>query len=220
MLSWKNSRIVFVLVFLELSVSVCSDVSKSGQSKPHIGDIKTANDCVPWTKYDEKLKNCVCKSKEFFGGILKCIDSEASQDLYVIDCHCMTYNTEKNSIEVGACIENCFNTDRKLHDKLYNVKFSSKNLSKVNDIMCSQPHDKPRQRCGRLCGACKQGYYLQAYSYNITCVNCTEGNTNLWKYFAISLAPLTIFYFLVLFFKLNTTLIKVISTTLSRFSSK
>ena len=49
------------------------------------------------------------------------------------------------------------------------------------------------------------GYSPQAYSYNLTCVHCEKGNANLWKYFVFSLAPLTCFYFIILFFKVNTT---------------
>ena len=169
--------------------------------------IKASNDCVPWTRYDSSRQRCVCKQVDFFTGILTC--NNHSQKLFVLDCHCMTYNETSNSIEVGACIENCLSSGRNLHDKLYMVAFSSSkdSLSSANELMCNQPpsYNRSRYRAGRMCGRCLLGFYLQAYSYNITCVNCTEGNTNLWKYFAISLAPLTIFYFLVLFFKINTT---------------
>ena len=61
------------------------------------------------------------------------------------------------------------------------------------------------QRTGRLCGKCLPGFSPLAFSYNLTCVNCTEGNRNLWKYFLISLTPLTCFYFIILFFKISIT---------------
>ncbi|XP_064395922.1 uncharacterized protein LOC135342960 [Halichondria panicea] len=169
--------------------------------------IEASNDCVPWTRYDSGHQRCVCKKIEFFDGILKC--NSDSQKLFVLDCHCMTYNETSNSIEVGACIENCFSSGKRLHDKLYAIAFGSskKSLSSVNELMCNQPlsYNRTRYRTGRLCGRCLTGFYIQAYSYNMTCVNCKEGNTNLWKYFAIALAPLTVFYFLVLFFKINIT---------------
>ena len=196
MFSWRVS----VLVLLEFSILV--DASESEQFE---FPIKAANDCVPWTNYNKEHQKCVCKEEDFFDGVLKC--NKDSQKLYVIDCYCMTYNETTDSIEVGACIENCLNSEKSLHDKVYKVHFSPNQqyLSQANDYMCSQPHDVTRHRSGRLCGACKQDYYLQAYSYNISCINCTEGNMNLLKYFAISIGPLTVFYFLLLFFKVNTT---------------
>ena len=35
------------------------------------------------------------------------------------------------------------------------------------------------------------------------CVKCPEGNRNIWKYILVAFGPLTLFYFLVLFLKIN-----------------
>ena len=160
--------------------------------------------CATWTKLspwpDQK---CVCKNHNFFtkfDGRLDC--DQYSSDLMLLDCYCMTYDTKSGTLEVGSCIENCMNVDESLKDTLYHAGLSPKeNFSHINDIMCHQRFN----RAGRLCGQCLPNFYPQAYSYNVTCVPCPEGNVNLWKYFLFSLAPLTVFYFLVLFFKVNTT---------------
>ena len=120
----------------------------------------------------------------------------------VLDSYCMTYSVESKTLEVGSCIENCLNTNKSLKDRLYHKGLSlNQNLSSINDLMCRQHFN----RAGRLCGKCLPNFHPQAYSYNLTCVTCPEGNLNLWKYFLFSLTPLTVFYFLVLFFKINTT---------------
>ena len=159
--------------------------------------------CAPWTQLNSDQK-CVCKTEhnffKKFDGKLEC--EQYSTDLMVLDSYCMTYDTKSGTLEVGSCIENCMNVGKSLKDTLYRVKLSpNKIFSDINDVMCHQHFN----RTGRLCGKCLPNFYPQAYSYNLTCVPCPEGNVNLWKYFLFSLAPLTGFYFLVLFFKISTT---------------
>ena len=155
--------------------------------------------CSPWTHMNSEDSKCVCKKQDFFDGKLQC----ERGDLMVLDCYCMTYSVESETLEVGSCIENCvLNRNKSFKDRLYHKGLSpNQNFSYINDLMCRQGFN----RGGRLCGKCLPNYYPQAYTYNLTCVTCPEGNLNLWKYFLFSLAPLTVFYFLVLFFKVNTT---------------
>ena len=155
----------------------------------------TIKSCPPWTYSNSTSSKCICKRHSFFDGKLRCEQGDPK----ILDSYCMTYSFKSETVEVGSCIENCMSTDHKLEDKLYH--YLNQNLSSINDLMCRQRFN----RAGRLCGKCLSNFYPQAYSYNLTCVTCPEGNLNLWKYFLFSLAPLTAFYFLVLFFKINTT---------------
>ena len=158
--------------------------------------------CPAWTQ--TKNGTCVCKPEKYFfkqlNSLLQC--EENSNGLSVLDCHCLTWDASANTLEVGGCIENSMNVGKSLIDKLYLKQLSpNENYSVVNNKMCKNRFN----RIGTLCGKCLPPYSPQAYSYDIKCVNCTEGNTNLWKYFVFSLAPLTCFYFIVLFLKVNTT---------------
>ena len=65
--------------------------------------------------------------------------------------------------------------------------------------------EKRWNRTGRLCGRCLPGHSPLAYSYDMRCVKCPEGNRNIWKYILIAFGPLTVFYFVLLFFKINVT---------------
>ena len=160
--------------------------------------------CAPWTQLNSDQK-CVCKTEhnffKKFDGKLEC--EQYSTDLMVLDSYCMTYDTKSGTLEVGSCIENCMNVGKSLKDDTISCEVVSQQriITHINDIMCHQRFN----RAGRLCGKCLTNFYPQAYSYNVTCVPCAEGNKNLGKYFLLSLAPLTVFYFLVLFFKVNTT---------------
>ena len=161
-------------------------------------DSTTANvTCVPWTTDKPK---CTCKN-ENFNGKVKC--ENYSQVLSILDCFCMTYDDASKSIEVGVCVENCMAIKSSLNDKLYRIDLPPtwENLYTLNSLMCVELF----QRTGRLCGKCLNDLSPKAYSFNLTCVHCPDGNVNLWKYFVYALAPLTCFYFFVLFFKINTT---------------
>ena len=60
-------------------------------------------------------------------------------------------------------------------------------------------------RTGTLCGKCADGYHPLAYSFDMTCVKCPKGKANWWKFLLMAFLPLTVFYFVVLSFKLNIT---------------
>ena len=67
-----------------------------------------------------------------------------------------------------------------------------------NDFMCKDFH-----RTGTLCGKCQDGYYSRAYFYDMKCVQCPNGKFNWWKFVLAAFLPLTIFYIIILFFKVN-----------------
>ena len=193
---WFNKeRIVLALCLLGVISSI--ELAQEGLESQNEQTEDTATNCPPWTS----LKNgtCVCKSSKLFYGKLQC--NKHTSELSVLDCNCLTHNVRTHTIEVGSCIENCMRTRKNLEFQLYIKTLSpGDNFSTVNNLTC-----KRFNRYGRLCGKCLPLYSPQAYSFNITCVKCAEGNKNLWKYLIFSLAPLTCFFLIVLFFKVNTT---------------
>ena len=58
-------------------------------------------------------------------------------------------------------------------------------------------------RTGTLCGKCQDGYYPLAYSYDMKCVQCPNAKSNWWKFVLAAFLPLTVFCFIILFFKIN-----------------
>ena len=126
--------------------------------------------------------------------ILKC----SSQDnISVLDCYCITYDKESQA-EVGSCIYNCVNTNKTdSSDPVYHIL--PENTSDSNKVVCG----KEFFRDGTLCGKCKDGYFPQVYSFNMTCVKCPHGRANWWKFVLYAFLPLTIFYFIVVLFKIN-----------------
>ena len=131
--------------------------------------------------------------------ILQC---SSQGNISILDCYCITYNEndKESQAEIGKCIYNCFNVNKTdFSDSVYHIL--PYNASDSNEVICA----KEFFRNGTLCGKCKDRYYPLAYSYNMTCVMCPHGRANWWKYVLSAFLPLTFFYFIVVFFKINAT---------------
>ena len=147
---------------------------------------------LPWT---ECINNsCMCRKSLDKFRTIKC-DNKTLQ-LSVLRCHCVTFNNETLMLEEGDCFENCQNGYEKSEYLPLPLK-----VSELNQFMCEEKWN----RTGRLCGKCLPGHSPLAYSYDMRCVECPEGNRNVWKYILVAFGPLTIFYFLVLIFKIKAT---------------
>ena len=111
----------------------------------------------------------------------------------VLDHTCVTYNADEDLMEAGTCLYNF------IHLPYYRLP---KDISKLKD-MCGEHFN----RTGTLCGKCADGTYPLVYSYEMTCVPCPNGKSiaNWWKFMLAAFLPLTVFYFVALFFKINIT---------------
>ena len=74
------------------------------------------------------------------------------------------------------------------------------NITKLNHAMCGW-----MKRDGLLCSKCKDGYSPLVYSYDLNCIKCSNNNHNWLKFIAVAFIPLTLFYFIVILFRVNAT---------------
>ena len=58
-------------------------------------------------------------------------------------------------------------------------------------------------RDGRLCSKCKEGF--SPLAYDLHCIKCANNKYNWLKFTAAAFIPLTIFYFIVILFRINAT---------------
>ncbi len=129
--------------------------------------------CPSWTF---PTTNGSCKCGSSIDGVVHC-DPDTLQSSILI-CYCMTAD-ENGKQNIGACSLTC----------PYDTSFVvPQNVSNLDSFMCGD--DK---RTGQLCGKCQEGYAPPAYSYQLGCVRCSDGETNVVKYLAVSLLPLTVF---------------------------
>ena len=141
----------------------------------------------PWTYCDNGT--CKCADTE---GIL-CLPS--GQALIQAE-YCVTFDETQALTQLGQCN---FVANK---DGIILLRYDSlpSNVSELDDVMCG-----PFNRTGMLCGKCKDGYYPLVNSLDVNCVQCPNGWSNLWKFVMVAFLPLTVFYFIILLFRVNAT---------------
>ena len=153
------------------------------------------------TGYVDTWENSTCSNtwfftKQFANGSIAC---ECGSDLgLVISCdgasgqvellehYCMTYDTRNISLVVGQCY------------------FAYKLTGYYRYTLPDDPSllKQDYGRTGQLCGRCKDGYAPPVYSYNLSCVECTDYSYNWMKYIA---AAFLLFFLVVVIFRVSVT---------------
>ena len=134
-----------------------------------------------------------CECGDPVAGAVVC--SSNTQKVEVHKYYCMTYSIDNTSLVVGKC---------QYSSKYYYYHKSGlpfyyslpSNISQVCDLF---------HREGQLCGKCKDGFAPPVYSYDPSCVNCTEYSSNWVKYMAIAFLPLTALFVVVITFRVSAT---------------
>ena len=149
--------------------------------------------CPTWFTCNAENR-CQCDSKQ----TNEIVCDNLAQISAVLNCNCVTYDSEKNSTYVGACFYNC----QQVNPSVYSVtKVLPKNPEMlINNSACTYFH-----RTGLLCGDCEEGYSPLVLSYNLSCVECPDGHKNWWKFILAGFMPLTAFYICMLAFNINVT---------------
>ena len=134
---------------------------------------------------------CKCGAGYVYPYFFQCSDSNVS----VLPKHCATFDSKHNIVQTGSCF-------------YYHVKLQSPNgmqyhklpsdIHQLNNITCNT-------RDGPLCGRCLPDHYPLAYSFNLTCIPCPHAGLNWLWYIMAAYLPLTLFYFIIIFFKINIT---------------
>ena len=147
-------------------------------------------DCYPWMFRNPINGKCECSNIPLHSVLC---DIEISRTS-ILDCYCMTYNSESNETQLGRCVYGC---GHKTDTVFYTLPNSTDDL---NLYSCGRLN-----RDSTLCGKCLPGYSPLLYSYEMKCMNCTGENTsyNWIKYIAVAYIPLTFFFFFVVIFKFN-----------------
>ena len=113
----------------------------------------------------------------------------------VLDCYCVTYNLEESLIQTGKCLFNC----------AYNITRDGKRYHPLpqNGVILNKTMCADDNRTGALCGRCQDNHYPLAYSFSLACIQCHHIHWNWARYIMAAYLPLTLFYLIVFFFKVN-----------------
>ena len=134
-----------------------------------------------------------CQCADYYPyNIISCNGTASS----VLDSYCATWDRDKNIMLVGACIYNNYGIKNNSYPNIMYREVPQN----INDVMC-----KSWNRTGALCGKCLPHHFPLAYSYDLTCIPYPHAGWNWFKYIMAAYLPLTLFYLVVFFFKINVT---------------
>ena len=158
-----------------------------------VNNTSMESSCPVWFVCNQSFK-CQCNSLKLKYEEVNC--SERLQTASVIDCWCVTYDNELNLVVAGSCLANCGSLQKAVYRKL------TQNVSKLNQFECGHWN-----RDGALCGKCRENFYPQVYSYNISCISSGQckGYGHWWQYILAAYGPLTVFYLIIFACKINLT---------------
>lgn len=152
-----------------------------------------SNQCPLWFFYNATTKLCECYSSPSTDNIVKCTKSGALLQYG----YCMTYD-EEEGYYVGLC--DYFNLKEYNKSSINNYINVPNNVSELNDYMCG-----PLNRKGIMCSQCITGYGQSITSTGHTCSDCASAWYGVPLYLFLEFVPITIFYFLILLFRINMT---------------
>ena len=191
----NNTCWTTVQIPCETSPTTQTGLIKDLSSKKSIGSTVIEDhylDCYPWMFRNSTNGKCECSNIPYRSVLC---DVEISRTS-ILDCYCMTYDSESNETQLGRCVYGC---GHKTDTVFYPLPNNTDNL---NSYSCGNMN-----RDSTLCGKCLPGYSPLLYSYEMKCMNCTgESMTYNWiKYIAVAYIPLTFFFFFIVMFKFNGT---------------
>ena len=154
------------------------------------------HNCLLWHYYDNNTHQCQC------GDDLKeTIQCHEDKTVSIKACYCITVNDNMEPL-VGFCLYTCSQSLFKRNKR--NINY----IEIENNITVNQLVEKTcgvYNRHGLMCGQCIEGYGLPVYSYNLSCVECTDYKYNWLKYIAVAYGPLTVFYFIIIIFRISAS---------------
>ena len=148
--------------------------------------------CPIWTYPSPSGNECICGDD--FDQVVLC-NPETLTVPFTVKLFCfMLFNSNGvNMTLLGTCP---YGGTEKLPSMLHK-----------DSLLCSLYN-----REGQLCGECADNYTLPANSYYLGCVKCKDYKNGWIKFIVVSFLPLTIFYIVVIIFRISVT-----SSTLNAF---
>ena len=187
-----NYSIVITSLSLLIGTVYCQE--NSTWTTPPQVQTTSSDQCPPWFFFNATSNQCECFSSPNTDRFIKCTEHGALLKFG----YCMTYK-EGEGFFVGLCnyfkasiFQNVSTKD--------NYIVLPDNTSELNDFMCG-----PLNRKGVMCSQCIDGFGPSVTSTGHTCSNCTDASYGVPLYLFLEFVPITVFYFIVLLFRINVT---------------
>ena len=172
-------KVIFLLNFVTGMLVSCSNISVD-------------DECPPWSYYSLNTHQCECYHNALPTDDIICTDTGVTVGVG----YCATYQEN-----VGTFFAECFYFQLP-HGNYTDGGFFSlpNNVSELNEFMCG-----PMKRTGLVCSECIDGYGPSVTSFGYQCAECSDSWSGVLLYILIEFVPATLFYFIVLTFRINVT---------------
>ena len=186
----KQSLSILLFLYLSINYVDCQISNRSLVTTLFEDD----DQCPLWHFFDTTTQLCECYNSPSTNDIVKCTE----QGINLRVGHCMTYEEPERTIYIAPCP---FTSDNfSTSSKGQFIEIPIKNASELNDYMCEQIN-----RRGRVCSECIEDYGMSIISFGVVCSNCTGVWYGVPLYLFLEFVPITIFYVIILIFKVNIT---------------
>ena len=176
-----------MLLLLLLQVVLCG-------SQLALGGASENESCNTWYYNDHRHIQCVCGIS--LNGGVQCSKTEQRVSLRVDYCMSQINKSEQLA---GVCRYGCL---ARKGNRIYSLM--PEDPEDLDKVLC-----RPYNRQGLFCGECIEGYGPSIYSFKYTfaCSNCSKLSTPVATvlYLALELVPVTIFFFVIMVFRVNVT---------------
>ena len=126
---------------VQLPITAAVDVSGNTQLNIHV--------CPLWSFFN----GSACECGNDVNGVVYC--NPNMNFTFLLNCYCMTYDNFTDTIVLGMCIYNCFNSRNNTAELPHSeYHLLPQNVDDLNDAMC-----KHFNRRGQLCSRCKQVFF-------------------------------------------------------------
>ena len=161
----------------------------------HSSPFCNEDQCPSWSYCDNYDGFCKCKDQTF-------VCNENGHRVAILCCYCLSYDNATNTTKFGLCIYNCFHQPGEYYPNEVSYVTLPYSYTEFDVSTCGLYN-----RHGLFCGKCKNNFYMQAYSYDLSCYECSSSAwLNLVKYISSAFLPLTLLYIIVLVFRINIPL--------------
>ena len=188
---------------LEIFLCLCFVITLGAYKSSASFSESSNQSCPIWTTPKVINGTIGCECGNTLNSVVVCETNNFA--VHILLYYCMSYSDELNSTVVGKCLYH-------LHNKptlQYNNYWPIPRLTRRNDTALCQFHKyyghTYQYQTGLMCTECVDGYAYPVYSYSLACVECKDYEYNWLKYIAVAFLPLTVFYIIVILFRISVT---------------
>lgn len=178
-------KVTFFVAMLCLQRIAMAGGSSSLYQRTKEGTELQTTKCSPWHHFNSTTSECECYHH------ITCEGKQA----FIAYGHCLTYEESSQTSSYVLCPF----LHHVIEDKSLGIRLPH-NISELNSYMCGS-----RNRTGRVCSECVDGFGPSLSSIGYECSNCSDAWHGWSLYFLLEFGPITIFYFILLVFQVNFT---------------